>query len=65
VDNGEIVSLTALITGILTAFGAGNIVPVIGPAINVILALVTLGTAIASVVSHRNKTNAMVAAGIK
>lgn len=63
-DTGEISSLVTIIGGILTAFGAGSVVPDIGPAINGILAIITLVSAIVSFISHRNKTNVMVAAGI-
>ena len=63
-DSGETSSLVALLGGILTAFGAGNIVPTIGPAIQGILAIVTFGAAVWSFISHRNKTNALIAAGV-
>ncbi len=64
-DSGEITSLAAIVCGLLTAFGAGDLVPFVGPALQGALAIITLITAVASFVSHRNKTVAMVAAGIK
>lgn len=64
-DAGEITALTAVVGGLLAAFGAGDLVPFIGPAVNGLLAVIALGSAITSFISHRNKTNAMVAAGIK
>lgn len=64
-DAGELSALTTIIAGLLTAFGAGNVVPLVGPAVQGILAVVTLGAAIYSFVVHRQNTAAMVAAGIK
>jgi hypothetical protein len=63
-DSGEISSLVALIGMLLTAFGAGDIVPTIGPAVQGILAIITFGASVWSFISHRNKTVAMTAAGI-
>ena len=61
-DSGTIVSVVALLTGLVTALGYGSLVPLIGPAVQGILALIALGTGIWSVVSHMKKT-AIIAAG--
>jgi len=63
-DSGTINALLALITGVLAALGYGSLVPLVGPAVQGLLALVALGTAIYSVVSHMQKTSTIVAAGI-
>ena len=63
-DSGSIVAVVSLITGIVTALGYGSLVPLIGPAIQGILALIALGTGIWSVVSHMKKTATIQAAGI-
>ena len=63
-DAGEIASLVTIIGGILTALGAGNLVPLIGPAVQGVLAVVTLGAAIWSMYSHRQKSATIAAAGI-
>ena len=63
-DTGTITALLALITGVLTALGYGSLVPLIGPAVQGILALIALGTAIWSVVSHMQKSASLTAAGI-
>lgn len=52
-SNPEIASLITILGGILTAFGAGNVVPTVGPAIQGILAIVTFAAAIYSWWQHR------------
>lgn len=64
-DLGETTALVTIVTGLLAAFGAGDIVPYVGPAVQGLLALIALGSSIMSFVSHRNKTNTLTAAGLK
>lgn len=64
-DAGETTALITIIGGILTVLGAGNVVPLIGPALQGLLAIITFGAAVWSFVSHRNKNAAIAAAGIK
>ncbi len=45
-DAGEVTALVTIIGGIATAFGAGDLVPLVGPAVQGLLALVTLGAAV-------------------
>lgn len=60
-DSGEISAAVALIGGILTALGAGDAVPFVGPAVQGILAIVSLGAALWSWYIHRQK-NATISA---
>ncbi len=62
-DSGTITALLAVVTGIVTALGYGSLVPLIGPAVQGVLALTALITGIWSVVSHMKKT-ATIAAGV-
>lgn len=52
-DSGELSSIVAILGGALTYFGAGSLVPDVGPAIQGILALITLGAAAWSWYIHR------------
>lgn len=57
-------ALVTIVSGLLTAFGAGDLVPFIGPAVGIV-AVIALVSAVASFISHRDKTNTLVAAGIR
>lgn len=54
-----------VIGSVLTWIGAGDLVPLVGPAAQGVLALVTLGAGIYSWYVHRQKNAAMLTAGIK
>lgn len=63
-DTGSTMAVIAVITSVLTYLGAGDLVPLVGPAIQGALAVISLGAGIWSWYSHKQKTATMVAAGI-
>ena len=62
-DSGTIAAAVAVIGSLLTMLGAGNLVPLVGPAAQGILAVVTLAVGMYSWYSHAHKS-AVIAAGI-
>lgn len=64
-DSGEVSAIIVVVGGLLTAFNAGSLVPYVGPAVQGLLAIVTLVAAVWSWWKQRSKTSTIVAAGIK
>lgn len=64
-DGGSTFAIVAVITSLLTYVGAGDLVPLVGPAIQGLLAIISLAAGIYSWYSHRQKTAAMQSAGIR
>lgn len=55
IDSGEIAAIVTVVGGLATGFGAGDLVPLIGPAVQGLLAIISLMAGVYSWWSHREK----------
>lgn len=63
-DTGAAMAIIAVIGSLLTWLGAGDLVPLVGPAVQGLLTLITFGAGVWSWYSHKQKTAAIQSAGI-